>query len=100
MDIGGHMPVYEYRCPSCERIHEVVTQGFKHPRTVRCDCGARAKKIITAPCDFLLKGPGWPGKELSMGEVVSNEKKRATDFQRDRRNLRRDGVEFPYWGDE
>ncbi len=93
------MPIYEYEC-ECGEISEVRLDGFNPRDTIRCArCGKRAKRIVSKT-DFLLKGSGWPGKELSQGEVVTNEKKRESEFNRKRRELRREGAEFPYHGDE
>ena len=42
------MPVYEYRCTSCERVSERTTSIADRQSTVDCDhCGAVAKRIIS-----------------------------------------------------
>lgn len=92
--------IYGYSCPCGEKIDAWFEMG-KAPKTVKCSCGKRAKRDYTASRGgFLLKGGGWPGKELSMGEVISNEKKRDQEFKRRRKELRQEGAPLPYWGDE
>lgn len=43
---------------------------------------------------------GWPGKELTKKEVIDGEHQRNQEFKRRRRELRQDGVQFPYYGDD
>ena len=54
------MPIYEYRCSSCEHIKEIF-QSIKddEDREVVCDvCNKKMKKIISVS-NFILKGTGW-----------------------------------------
>ena len=53
------MPIYEYRCESCEHELEAI-QKIADPPLIDCpDCGEPAlKKLISAPA-FRLKGSGW-----------------------------------------
>lgn len=95
------MPVYEYLCHDCKRVTEDYMENMDPKKYVRCQhCGRRATKIIGNTGGFILKGPGWPGKELSQGEVMANEAKRDKEFKSKRRDLRREGAPFKYWGDE
>lgn len=42
------MPVYRYRCPSCETIHEVLhNMNAQHVET--CECGETMRKLIGSP---------------------------------------------------
>lgn len=95
------MPIYEYLCKDCNRVTEDFMENMDPKKYVKCQhCGRRATKMIGNSGGFILKGPGWPGKELTMGEVEHQEKKREQEFNRKRRDLRKDGAEFPYTGDE
>ncbi len=52
------MPLYEYRCQSCESHTEVVQRFDDPPRATCEECGGELKKLISAPA-FHLKGEGW-----------------------------------------
>jgi len=47
------MPLYEYRCPSCKKVMELI-QGFDAPEQTICDCGQEAPRILskTGPWAF------------------------------------------------
>jgi putative FmdB family regulatory protein len=52
------MPIYEYRCKSCERVFEVIQQ-FGAPQLRTCkECKGRLEKLISKSA-FHLKGGGW-----------------------------------------
>jgi putative FmdB family regulatory protein len=52
------MPIYEYQCQKCEKIHE-VTQKFSDAPLAQCpECGAEVKKLMSLS-SFALKGSGW-----------------------------------------
>ena len=52
------MPIYEFECPSCPKIHEVM-QKFSAAPMVNCpDCGSPVKKLMSLS-SFALKGTGW-----------------------------------------
>lgn len=52
------MPIYEYRCASCEKEFEVI-QKFSDPPIKKCEhCGGKVEKLISSSA-FHLKGTGW-----------------------------------------
>jgi putative FmdB family regulatory protein len=52
------MPVYEYRCTSCENQFE-LRQKFSDPPATTCPaCGGTVEKQISQTA-FTLKGGGW-----------------------------------------
>ncbi len=52
------MPVYEYECQSCRRVHEVL-QKFSDLPLAKCpDCGEPVRKLMSLS-SFALKGSGW-----------------------------------------
>jgi putative FmdB family regulatory protein len=69
------MPVYEYKCSSCEKVLEAQQKISDSPLTVCPDCGGGLKKLVSASA-FHLKGGGWyadgysagGGKESKSGE--------------------------------
>jgi putative FmdB family regulatory protein len=53
------MPIYEYRCQSCDRELEVM-QKLSDPELNDCpSCGKPALKKLISPVGFRLKGSGW-----------------------------------------
>ena len=52
------MPVYEYKCKSCNEEFEVMQKITDDPLTVCTSCGGELKKLI-ANTSFVLKGAGW-----------------------------------------
>ena len=53
------MPIYAYKCGSCEYTKDVLQKMADAPLTVCPACGAQAfSKQLTAP-GFQLKGTGW-----------------------------------------
>jgi len=54
------MPVYEYRCDSCNHQFD-LRQKFSDPPADRCPkCGGTVRKLVSA-VSFSLKGAGWFG---------------------------------------
>jgi len=52
------MPMYEYRCKSCNHQFE-LRQKFSDPPVNQCpQCGAAVEKMISTSA-FSLKGDGW-----------------------------------------
>ncbi len=52
------MPIYEYKCPKCNKVFEEwVTSHDTSPQTCP-DCGASAPHIVSNTT-FVLKGGGW-----------------------------------------
>ena len=52
------MPLYEYRCTSCNRLTEALQRFDDPPLAVCPHCGGELKKLLSAPA-FQLKGSGW-----------------------------------------
>ncbi len=53
------MPIYEYRCQSCNHYQEVL-QKLSEPEMIDCPAchTPNLKKMVSAP-GFQLKGTGW-----------------------------------------
>ena len=52
------MPIYEYSCEKCNKVHEII-QKFSDPAVERCpDCGSPVTKQVSLS-SFSLKGTGW-----------------------------------------
>lgn len=54
------MPIYEYRCNSCN-IQFELRQKFSDPSADKCpECGGTVRKLVSS-ASFSLKGSGWYG---------------------------------------
>jgi putative FmdB family regulatory protein len=52
------MPLYEFQCTACERVHEVM-QKMSDPPLASCpECGGKVEKLMSLS-SFALKGSGW-----------------------------------------
>ena len=53
------MPIYEYRCSSCDFEHEYL-QKVSEPRLTECpQCGKPTFDKLVSAAGFQLKGSGW-----------------------------------------
>jgi putative FmdB family regulatory protein len=52
------MPLYEYQCSKCEKVHEVM-QKFSDDPWIECpECQGPVSKLMSLT-SFSLKGTGW-----------------------------------------
>jgi len=60
------MPTYAFECPQCEEAFEKILPLAEYNDPQECPaCGEEARRVIT-PVGFILKGDGWPGKNLKI----------------------------------
>ncbi len=52
------MPIYEYQCETCEKVHEVLQKMSDSPLVDCPECAGKLQKRISQ-CSFHLKGSGW-----------------------------------------
>ena len=52
------MPIYEYECPKCGRIEEVLQKISDKPLTKCRHCSSKLHKLVSQST-FHLKGTGW-----------------------------------------
>ncbi|MFW6052594.1 MAG: FmdB family zinc ribbon protein [Desulfosalsimonas sp.] len=52
------MPIYEYQCSKCGRVHEVLQKMSDAPLSECPECSGTLNKRISQ-CTFHLKGTGW-----------------------------------------
>lgn len=72
------MPIYEYQCAKCKKVHE-IWQKITEPNATKCpSCGGKIERLISAS-GFALKGTGWyktdyerKGKTGGGGETTSH----------------------------
>jgi putative FmdB family regulatory protein len=67
------MPTYEFECNNCNHNFEKIMRMTLAAKTAKCPCcGKRAKRLLSVGSGFILKGKGWPGKEIKNGNRKSN----------------------------
>ena len=72
------MPIYEYRCDSCETVIE-KRQSFSDALLTECDsCGGSLQKLISAP-GLQFKGSGWYVTDYAGKGKTKNGKSAAPD---------------------
>lgn len=52
------MPIYEYKCASCEETFEYSQRMADDPKTLCESCGGALERLISRTA-FQLKGSGW-----------------------------------------
>lgn len=52
------MPLYEYECPKCTKVHEVMQKFSDAPLTECPECQGPVQKLMSST-SFALKGSGW-----------------------------------------
>ncbi|MBS3809558.1 MAG: zinc ribbon domain-containing protein [Desulfobacterales bacterium] len=52
------MPIYEYECETCGRVHEILQKISDNPVSKCPNCSGSLHKRISQ-CTFHLKGTGW-----------------------------------------
>ena len=52
------MPIYEYRCESCDAVSEKLVRNGKEP-TACPECGAEALKRLISRAGIIFKGSGF-----------------------------------------
>ncbi len=68
------MPIYEYKCRSCNE-HMEVMQKISDPKLTVCpECGGELTKLISNT-SFVLKGGGWYADGYSSSEKKKADKK-------------------------
>ena len=52
------MPIYEYRCQTCNEVFEVRQKFSDEPIATHAVCGGHAKRLLSTP-QFHFKGSGF-----------------------------------------
>jgi len=60
------MPVYEYECRSCGKLHEIMQRYTDTPLAKCPECGGEMRKLISNT-SFVLKGTGWYKTDYAPG---------------------------------
>lgn len=60
------MPIYEYQCEKCSKVHEIWQKISDEPATECPECKGSMKKILSLN-SFALKGTGWYTTDYKRG---------------------------------
>lgn len=72
------MPIYEYRCQSCNETFEIIQKFADAPLTEHAGCGGTVARLLSAP-GLQFKGSGWYVTDYAgAGKKASGEAKSAT----------------------
>lgn len=66
------MPIYEYRCGSCDHQLEVMQKLADDPLKDCPECKQPALKKLISAVGFRLKGSGWYETDFKTGEKKKN----------------------------
>lgn len=69
------MPLYEYRCKTCEHTFEAIQKFSDRPLRKCPECSGKLEKLISRTA-FVLKGGGWYADDY--GRTGSAKKRTAT----------------------
>ena len=81
------MPVYSYKCKSCDSSFDRILPVKEYNQPQECEtCGGETTKLVT-PVDFVLKGDGWPGKNIRIKNQMAQKNagldRRMNEMKRD-----------------
>ena len=62
------MPIYEYRCESCEQTLEALQQMSDEPLKQCQSCGKETLSKMVSAASFRLKGGGWYETDFKTGK--------------------------------
>lgn len=79
------MPIYTYKCSSCETIFDKAVVRAKYARPQLCECGASSPRVV-GQVDFVLKGDGWIGKNQKIRGQMAEKNQRLSVKSRERRH--------------
>jgi putative FmdB family regulatory protein len=71
------MPIYEYECTNCGKVHEVWQQMSDKPLKKCGECSGKLQKLISRSA-FHLKGSGWYATDYSSKSTASHRSKKSS----------------------
>lgn len=79
------MPIYEYECQKCKKLHEVMQKITEKPLSKCPDCGGRMKKMISNS-SFVLKGTGWYATDYASNKGTTAVSGKKTEITPDKKS--------------
>lgn len=87
------MPTYSYLCEACENSFEMSRPMAESGDPQPCpECGGNGKRTI-GPTNFILKGDGWPGKNIKISGQMAF-KNRVLDKKQNERKREAPGLKL------
>jgi putative FmdB family regulatory protein len=84
------MPIYEYECEKCGKMHSILQKISDAPKTECPDCGGELKKLVSHS-SFRLKGSGFYvndyNSSLKKLDPPKNLKRMAAEEQTEKNNV-------------
>ncbi|MBS3756619.1 MAG: zinc ribbon domain-containing protein [Desulfobacterales bacterium] len=74
------MPIYEYQCGACGRVHEILQKMSEDPLSKCPDCSGTLHKRISQ-CTFHLKGTGWYATDYANSSKTPSSSGKQQDSQ-------------------
>ncbi|MHA2063670.1 MAG: FmdB family zinc ribbon protein [Candidatus Thorarchaeota archaeon] len=94
------MATYEFKCHECQIIFEEEHSMADAPSTSTCDCGKEMKRYYGG-LNFVLKGDGWPSKNIRNGKAATaNNTFEADQIERKKRGQKTYDKEIPMSDEE
>lgn len=78
------MPTYDYQCSSCGNVHEEFLSISETPRIKCPKCKSKCKRVLLSGGNFILKGSGWPSKEILMKKQMTDKNTKMKSVMKDR----------------
>lgn len=67
------MPLYDYKCNSCEKVFEKLV-SMSSTDTIYCECGKEARKLVSTPwihgCPDHVDYAKWNGRDWITGKKI------------------------------
>jgi putative FmdB family regulatory protein len=92
-DLGGSMPIYEYRCKECGFQKEFMQRMSDAPLTDCPKCGKRALTKLVSAAGFQLKGTGWYATDFKNSTSKPAAKPGKTEAKQDKAEAKQDKSE-------
>ena len=68
------MPIYAYKCSSCQHTQDVLQKLSDPPLTICPECGAATYSKQLTAAGFQLKGSGWYATDFKNGPAKADAK--------------------------
>lgn len=88
------MPLYEYKCESCDKTFEVIQKFSDAPLEVHADCGGKLIRLVS-PSALHFKGSGWYVNDYARsgnGQGKGNKDSKDTKESKDTKDTKKEST--------